>query len=121
MTGFLDEISPDYIGAERIGLSLASATAAPKAFAGVEVLVDYSGCLPDGVVPPLLFSVLAPTRDNYEERIIRRHAPGSLLFVPREGGRHTVRIGELFHHRWFGTLDVDVQGDPLDPEALSRG
>lgn len=121
MTGFLDEISPDYIGAERIGLSLASATAKPRAFSGVEVLVDVSACLPDGLSPPLLFSVLSPTRKNYEERVIRRKPPASLLFVPREGGLHTVRLGELFHHRWFGTLQVHVEGDPLDPEALSRG
>lgn len=121
MTGFLDEISPDYIGAERLALSLSTATSSPKAFDGVEVLVDYSACLPDGVVPPLLFSVLPPTRKNYEERIIRRHAPSSLLFVPREGGVHLVRLGELFHHRWFGTLEVTVQGDPLDQEAVTGG
>lgn len=119
MAGFLDEISPRTIGEQRIVLSLAESSASPRAFDGVEVLVDYDGCLPDGVSPPLLFSVLPPTRREYEERLILRQPPASLLFVPREGGIHVVRLGELYRNRWFGVLEVDVAGDALSLEAAS--
>jgi hypothetical protein len=53
MTSFLDEIAPEFVGEDRISLSLADANTAPKAFAPFTVLVDYGRCLPEGVVLPL--------------------------------------------------------------------
>lgn len=118
MTRFLEEISPLLVGEDRIDLRLGSTTLTPRAFSGVEILVDYRRCLPDGVTVPLVFSVMPPSLDGFEERTILARAPSSILFVPKEGGIHLVRVAELFHHRWFGSLVVNVEGDQLTAESV---
>lgn len=114
----LDEICPDYVGADKIRLSLAKSVIQPlQAFAVIDVNVDYSGCAPQGVVLPLVFTVVSPSSANFVRRLIRSSRPSAVSFVPREGGRHIVRVGELGHNHWFGVLVLDVAGETTDPLA----
>lgn len=108
----LDELCPPYVGDQRISLELAPWAGAPRAFAPVVVAVDYAKTLPGGLVLPLVFTFASPSSATYVRRIVRRIAPSALSFTPREGGRHLVRLGELAHNRWWGSLLVVVAGDP---------
>jgi hypothetical protein len=111
----LDELCPPYVGDQRLKLQLAPWALAPVALAPVVLLVDYSAALPSGIAFPLLFTVAAPSSPTLVRRLIRRTAPSALSFTPREGGRHLVRLGELAHNQWWGSLLVLVAGDPPAP------
>ena len=112
-----DELCPDYVGARRLVLALAPEAPSPRAFAPVDVTIDYSGAEPEGVVLPLEMTITSPSPSNFVRRILRRTRPSSLSFVPREGGRHLIRVAEVGHNRWFGALLVDVAGERTDPRA----
>jgi hypothetical protein len=111
----LDELCPPYVGDQRISLQLAPWSPAPLALAPVILLVDYKRTRPQGIVLPLVFSVAGPSGPNLVRRLVRRVLPSALSFTPREGGRHLVRLGELAHNRWWGSLLVVVAGDPPTP------
>ena len=113
MPSFIDEVSPSYYGEDRIKLSLADPNATLRAFAPVILTVDYSRTKPEGVVLPLEFSVTAPTAENSTRMVFRRSAPTSLVFTPREGGQHMIRLAEQFHDRWWGSLLLEISGDRL--------
>jgi hypothetical protein len=85
------------------------------ALAPVVVLVDYSAAGPNGIALPLVFTVAAPSSPTLLRRLIRRTAPSAISFTPREGGRHLVRLGELAHNQWWGTMLVFVTGDAASP------
>ena len=111
----LDDVCPPYVGDQRISLQLAPWVGAPRAFAPVVIAVDFSKTAPSGVVMPLVFTVAAPSSATFVRRFIRRVLPTALSFTPREGGRHLIRLGELAHNRWWGSLLVVVSGDPPAP------
>ncbi len=114
----VDEISPRYYGEDRIVLALHEDTASPIVFSPVIVTIDYSACLPQGIVRPLEFTLTGPSgAATFQRRYFRRFTPTEITFRPTEGGTHLVRIAELFHNRWFGALVIDVAGDPLDRGA----
>jgi len=108
----LDELCPPYGRRPAISLQLAPWAPAPLALAPVVLLVDYTAARPNGVALPLVFTVAAPSSPTLVRRLIRRTAPSALSFTPREGGRHLVRVGELAHNQWWGSLLVIVAGDP---------
>lgn len=114
MTTQIDELSPDYIGAERITLTLDAAQARVAALESVLVQVDYAKALPEGVVLPLLLEVQGPSPGSYQRRAFTRVAPKALVFTPREGGPHLVLLRELAHNRWVGKLRLDVEGETLE-------
>lgn len=109
----IEEISPEFIGEDRIALSLDSSTLNPRAFHAVLINVDYGKCAPEGIVLPLELLIQAPSIGNIRRTIIRRTAPQSLSFIPKEGGIHGVLLRELGHNRWLGKLRVLVAGDVL--------
>ncbi len=113
MTLDIDILSPEYVRAERIKLALSERTLAPKAFHPVEIAVSYAATMPEGVTPPLLLTVQAPSTSGYVERVYRDFAPERILFKPLEGGRHLVLLRELHHNLWLGRLTIDVDGDRL--------
>lgn len=118
MPSLLDEVCPDYVGERRLTLALGPTTAATRAFAPIEVTVDYGKSAPQGIVLPLELTILAPSASNFIRRIFRRTAPSSVSFVPREGGRHLVRLAEVSHNRWWGALAIDVAGETTDPHSI---
>jgi hypothetical protein len=109
----IDEISPETMGEDRILLSLDRTSLTPRAFQAVLINVDYSACAPEGVVLPLELLIQTPSISNIRRHIIRKIAPRTLSFIPKEGGLHGVLLRELGHNRWLGKLRVTVAGDPL--------
>jgi hypothetical protein len=110
----VDEISPRYYGEDRIKLTLHSDTSSPQVFQPVIVLVDYSECDPEGVVLPLEFTLTGQSGPSTaSRRVFRKVRPTEITFRPVEGGSTLVRVAELYHNRWWGSLVIDVAGDPL--------
>ncbi len=113
----IDELAPADVGEDMIVLANES-TATPKAFTPVTITIDYSACDPAGVMLPLELTITAPSRSGFLRRQFARTAPSSIIFTPREGGDHLVRITEVGHQRWWGKLVVTVSGDRADPRRF---
>jgi hypothetical protein len=112
MSASLEELSPSYIGETRI--VLARTTVQPLAHHPVSVSVDVSAALPEGLVLPLELVVQGPSVSSYQRKTFTRAVPVTLIFVPREGGVHLVRLAEVAHNRWWGSVKITVQGDSLE-------
>jgi hypothetical protein len=119
MTSTQDEISPGYIRNKRVTISLDETSLIVRAYEPALILIDYSECDPDGIMLPLVFDVQGPSPESYQRREFLNVAPLSISFTPREGGRHQVRIAEVGHNRWFGTLRIDVLGDPIQRREVT--
>jgi len=111
----LDELSPRYIGEDRLKLSLGEEEAVLQAFRSIVVHVDYTATLPQSVVPPLVLEVSGPSVTSYHRRVFKR-PPASFVFTPLEGGPHTVTFREAAHNRWWGNLKLQIDGEQLDRE-----
>jgi hypothetical protein len=107
----LDELSPAYIGEDRIKLSLDPATDPAVVGRPTVILVDYSSCDPEGTALPLDFIVQGPTAVSYFEHVYRRTRPDRIIFVPKAAGVHLVVLREQRHNRWFGRLQFSIVGD----------
>lgn len=113
----VDEISPDFIGEDRIKLSLSELTPAPRAFSPVQIDVDYSDADDiGGIVRPLELTVTAPTPANFRRRIIRKSLPSSIIIKPQEGGEHLVVLKECGHNKAVGIFVLDVAGEPTEEQ-----
>ncbi len=110
----IDDISPTYIGEDRIALALADVNTAVLAFVPFQVDVNYTAAMPEGLVLPLELVFQAPSGEVVTRKIFERTRPSSLLLVARQRGQHFVLLREQFHNRWQGRLVVDVQGDDLN-------
>jgi hypothetical protein len=110
----IDEISPPYVGEDKLVLSLAEPQVALLAFVPFQVNVDYSKANPLGIKLPLELVFQGPNSRKPERRLFERARPDSLLLVPKTRGQHFILLRELFHNRWQGRLLVDVQGDDLN-------
>lgn len=109
----LDQISPRYLGEDRIVLALAE-DQDPVAGRAVLITVDYAAADPSGVELPLEMIVQATAAESYQRRVFTRLVPDTLAFVPREGGPHSVVLREVGHNRWWGRLRVAVRGDRME-------
>jgi hypothetical protein len=109
----LDQLSPRYLGEDRIGLELAAGQS-PIAGRAVSILVDYAALAPYGAELPLEMIVQASAPESYQRRVFSRLQPSALTFVPREGGTHSVVLRELGHNKWWGQLRVAVKGELLE-------
>jgi hypothetical protein len=107
----LDELSPAYVGEDRITLSLDPATDPATVGRPIAILVDYSRCDPEGTALPLDFVVQGPTKASYAEHVYRKTRPDRIIFVPKAAGEHLVVIREQRHNRWFGQLRFTIIGD----------
>jgi len=111
-----DDLAPDYLGEDRIDLSLS--TDAPRAFEPIDIEVDYSRTFPEYVVLPLELIVRAPSSANFYRRHFTKIAPSVLSFVAKEGGKHLVLLRETAHNHWLGRLEIDVAGERLEPRNI---
>lgn len=108
----IDQICPTYVGEDRLVLSLSRNTLTPRAFAVIDVAIDYSATdTGGGVVLPIEVTVTAPSPVNFVKKIYRAARPTLFTFIPREGGVHLVRVRETAHNQWFGVLEINVAGD----------
>lgn len=109
-----ERIAPDEIGEGRIAVRLADVDAVLSAHVAIVLAIDYTACLPSGVVLPLVFSVSSGRSvSSFQKRIFTRAAPTSIVWTPVEGGPHLVRVAEVFHNRWQGVLRLDIAGERL--------
>lgn len=107
----VDEVSPSTYGQDLIRLTLSQATPTVRAFGACLIDVDYSLTLPSDIVLPLEMTVSSSSgAATFQRRVFRRVKPSQLSFVPREGGPHLVRLAEAHHNRWFGALEISVDG-----------
>jgi hypothetical protein len=135
----MDDLSPDYLGEDRIELTLNERIVAAnmvvpgntsyttpvqppppdlRAFNLVTVFVYYDECLPEGVVLPLEMIVRGPSDGSYQRRIYSRIVPPILTFKPREGGPHFIMLREVAHNRWWGRININVWGTGLVPVSM---
>lgn len=110
----IDEISPTYIGEDRIALTLSDPNVSVLAFVPFQVDVNYDAAEPEGLVLPLELVFQSPSGKVIKRTVFARTPPSSLLLVPRERGQHFLLLREMFHNRWQGRLVIDVQGEDLD-------
>ena len=108
----IDDLSPATVGESLIGLSLSPETTTALVGQLIVVVVDYSKC-PGGVILPLDMIIQGPTDVSYVEKVFRKTLPLELAFVPIASGLHLVALREQAHNRWFGSLRIDVKGDPF--------
>ena len=108
----LDEICPRTVREKKLDLSTDPESEAPRANRAVMLTVSYARTAPDGVVMSLIMEVQGPSATSYRKRVYRRTRPTTLLFTPREGGRHLVVLREAAHNRWWGSLALEVAGEP---------
>lgn len=106
----VDEVSPAYVGEERIKLSVSPGTPA-RVGQVVQIDVDFSACLPEGASMPLDFIVQGPTEEGFVSKTYRERLPVQLSFMPAQAGPHLVLLREQTHNRWHGKLKLQVEGD----------
>lgn len=110
----IEELSPSYLGEQRITMSCLTEPASVLAHRPVRVSVDVSRALPEGLLLPLEMVVQGPSPGSYQRKVFRRAVPSTIIFVPREGGRHLVRLSEVAHNKWWGSVKMTVLGDQLE-------
>jgi len=123
MTSRIDELSPDFVGGANIKLTLSDPLARLVAFTGVAIAVDYSDTDDlGGIQMPLELIVSSPSPGLFQRQniglvrdgISQQTPPGSVSFVPREGGQFLVLLREVGHNRAYGTLTLTVEGTQAD-------
>lgn len=111
----LDELAPSYLRGKRLDLEVDPDDDEPRAFQPITLLVSYERTLPDGVMLPLLFEVQGPSSQSYQRReYVHGKPPRSIIWTPREGGRHLVTLREVAHNYWHNSLAIEVAGEPIE-------
>lgn len=110
----IDEISPAYIGEDKLTLKLANPDAKPTTWQPFQVDVDYSAADPEGVILPMELVLQGPNPPDHKRRLFTRERPSSFVLVPEAKGPHFILFRELGHNRWQGRLLIEVEGEDLD-------
>lgn len=115
MPATLDILSPTYVKADKIALSLAPDSEPLLPYVPITILVEYSAADPIGVSLPLIF-VVQPSGTGgepggYKRVVYSNTHPASLTFTVPGAGAYLVTLTELFHNRWQGRLTITVEGD----------
>lgn len=114
----LDEVCASDVGEPLIGVSLADPDARLVAHTPIDLTIDY-GRLTTGVVLPLVITISSGrSAQSFRRILFSRVAPEAFTFTPREGGRHLVRVAELYHQRWWGYLYLEISGARLREGTL---
>lgn len=117
MTTTQDMVNPPYGDDARIFITLAEPNAPVFPRRPCRVLVStieggVDRCAPYGLQLPIEVLITGPRGESDFVRIVdRRSIRSSLTWTPRGPGRHTIVVREAAHNHWFGSLDVDVQGE----------
>ena len=106
-----EELFGDFFRAEAIDLVQLDVLAPPRAFEPIalQVLVS-SRYLADGLVPPLELILAAPNGQHLVRELAQ--LPLAVLFTPTSGGTWRATLREVAHNRWWGSIDIDVIGEP---------
>lgn len=113
MPTFLELLAPSTLHQPAITLQLARPRDLKRAFFAIGVAVSVDASLaPGGLVLPIEELITGP-RGIFRRAVHRLTVPVLVTFTPREGGLYQVLLREVAHDRHFGTLAIQVDGDPL--------
>lgn len=115
MPATIDILSPTYVPADKIRLSLLEGIEPLLPYVPITVLVNYTGADPQGISLPLVFTVqpggTGGVTGGYRRVVYSRFSPSALTFTVPRSGTYLVTLAELFHNRWQGRLTIEVAGD----------
>ena len=122
MSEMLDIISPTYVGADKIGISIDPVSQPLLVGRVVTLDFDYSACAPVGVVLPLKLIVQPAFGDGtgYFEKTFNRAPPTSYAFSVLGAGQYLAVIKELGHNSWQGRLLFTVAGEAFTQIQSAR-
>lgn len=117
MAARIDEVSPAFVGEERIRITLDPVNPKPKVDLAVTVLFDYADAEPEGIALPLVLELQPAfgTGEGYRRREYRELRPSSFTFRTPLAGDYLLLLRESAHNRWRGTLKITVMGDEFVP------
>lgn len=107
-----EELWPDTFGAEALDIAPFDVTARARAFEPYPLVVTLRPTKPftiAGLVPPLELIVAAPSGRHERTELVE--VPIALVVIPSEGGTHRITVREIAHNRWYGTTEIDVDGE----------
>lgn len=112
------DICTDDVARRLIAISLADPTTPIAAHQPVTFLLETDAG-DAGLVGPFevtLSSGFSPP--SFQRRIYRERLPSTLTFYPREGGPHLLRVREIYHQQYVGTLKFVAQGERLEASSI---
>lgn len=114
----LDEISPEFMGEDRIRLAV-DPTSRLETGARVSVLIDYGSVGPTGVTPPIIATASPAGEDGFgaQRQEFEDRRPTVFTFVARVAGQWLVVVRESAHNRWQGRLLVDIVGEEVERQT----
>ena len=114
----IDELAPRYVREKKLDISTDPDGEAPRMNRPILLTVSYARTLPDGVALPLIMEVQGPSPASYRRVVYDRLRPTTLIFTPREAGRHLVVLREAAHDRWWGSIALTVAGELANTPKL---
>lgn len=117
----LDLISPNYVGEDRIAITVDPVSKPLTVGRIITLNFDYSATKPVGVVKPLKLILQPAFGDGagYQEVVFDRFVPSSYAFQVNGAGQYLAVIREVGHNLWQGRIVLDVAGDQYQ-EPRSR-
>ncbi|HMY22112.1 MAG TPA: hypothetical protein PKA58_37560 [Polyangium sp.] len=112
MAGFIDELVPPNAGAALLRLELRRADAVLRAFTPIEIVVTVTGdAKTNGVSLPLELTMMGPNKRLFRRKRYDRIVPTIITVTPQEGGLHLIRLAEMHHQHWWGSLYLQIAGE----------
>ncbi len=108
----IDEISPNYVGEDKITLSLHDPQSQLLANVPFQIDINYDGASGAGIMLPLEL-IVNDSGGKESRKTFTRTKPSSLLLKLSTRGPHSILLKELYHNRWQGRIIVTLQGEDL--------
>jgi hypothetical protein len=124
MTATLDSLSPYYIGADKIAVSLDQSSIL-RTFQPITLNFDYSQTGINGIILPIEV-VVQPAfypggpAAGFKSKLFKKSRPESFTFTPPSAGQYLVLIRELFHNKWQGRIVLNISGDNISDIYTER-
>jgi len=122
MTQTIDSISPTFIGADMIDITIDDVSKPLTVGKVITLNFDYARTLPGGVTRPLKL-VIQPAFGSgagYVEETFDTFIPSSFAFRVQGAGQYLVILREVYHNQWQGRVLLDVAGDQFQEVRTGR-
>jgi len=119
----IDLLSPENVGEEKIMILLRNDVTL-RAYQSITVDFNYDDVETAGLIPPLEFIVqptfgLGGESSGYLYKQFTKDAPNEFTFTVPSAGIYLVVLREAWHNRYWGRLEITVEGDPLVTERTT--
>ena len=123
-TATIDLVSPSFVEEKKITITLES-TETLLADRAITALFDYTDAGDGGVVLPLDFIVQPVSGEpgepgGYLEKNFTRSVPERYTFTVPAAGEYLLVLSERYHNRYWGSLDIVVEGDEFTELEITR-